>query len=188
MPIPDPESREEVGRDLNNVNPQQDLASILLATGHGDLVKVALGSPAYDNDITHVLIDALQLSDVDMAKSAALHLRGRDLTNATVLEIEQSRRPVQRLVSLALLPPTSHGAGTMDSPVAKTTQSLALAILSQPAILCNPGVLRWIPAGVVHMLMVGLNLRIRLKDNKPVLIAADGREHILPDDAYVPWW
>ncbi len=188
MPAPEPALWEEVWPDFSAASPSYGLSTVLLAAGHGDLVKVASGSPAYDNDITHALIDALLLSDADMAKSAALHLRRRDVTNATVLEIEQSRRPIQRLAALALLHPTGTGAWTKDLRQMKTAQSLALAILSQPDILCNSGVLRWIPADVIHMFMADLNLRIRLKDNKPMLITADGREHVLSDDAYVPWW
>ncbi|MFN8595297.1 MAG: NACHT domain-containing protein, partial [Anaerolineae bacterium] len=183
--IPNPESREEIWRDLNTANPQHDLATVLLTSGYNDLVKVASGSPAYDNDITHALIDALQSGDVNTAISAAVYLQGRDLTNATVLEIEQGRRPIQRLVNLALMPSAGQQTMTDMWRRMKLIQSLALAVLSQPEILCNPGVLRWVPASVVHMLMVALNLRIRLKDNRPILITADGREQILPDDAYV---
>ena len=112
----------------------------------------------------------------------------RDLTNATILEMEQSRRPIQRLVNLALMPSTNQQTPTAAWQQMKMTQSLALTVLSQPDILRNLGVLRWIPDDVIHMLMACLNLRIRMKDNKPMLITADGREHVLSADVRVPWW
>jgi hypothetical protein len=188
LPIPVPESWEEVWREDNATIPQIDLALVLVAAGHGGLVKGSSRSEMQDNDIAQALIDALQLDDATMAQAAALHLRRRDLTNATILEMEQSRRPIQRLINLALMPSTNQQTPTAAWQQMKMTQSLALTVLSHPDILCNPGVLRWIPDGVIHMLMACLNLRIRMKDNKLMLITADGREHVLSADVRVPWW
>jgi hypothetical protein len=188
LPAPVPESREEVWSGEGVNSPQIDLALVLVAAGHSDLAAAETGSSAYDNDITQALIDALQLDDATIACAATQHLYHRDLANATILEMEQGRRPVQRLVNIALTPSTDQLTASNIQQQAKMPQSLALAVLSQPDILCNPGVLRWIPEGVIHMLMASLNLRIRFKDNKPMLITADGQEHVLASNIRVPWW
>lgn len=188
LPAPAPESWEEVWEERSSANPQIDLSLVLVAAGHSALAKAIASSSTHDNDVTHALIDALELDDATIAESAARHLRGRDLANATILEMEQSHRPIQRLVKLVLMRSTNPPVSTTDWQPIKRTQSLALAILSQPDILCNPGVLRWIPNGVIHMLMASLNLRLRLKNNKPMLITADGHEHVLSADVRVPWW
>ena len=188
LPVSSPESWEDAWTGYGTSIPQIDLAMVLVAAGHGDLVGTAPAPAVHDNDVTQALIDALQLDNIAIAQAAALQLRYRDLANATILEMEQGRRPVQRLVNFALMPLTSQLTSTDARHQLKTTQTLALTVLSQPEILCNPGILRWIPDSVIHMLMASLNLRIRVKDNKPMLVSADGCEHVLSSDARISWW
>jgi hypothetical protein len=188
LPAPVPESWEEVWNGEGGVTPYIDLSLVLVAAGHSDLATAATRSSVHENDIAQALIEALQWDDATIACAATQHLYHRDLANATIIEMEQGRRPIQRLVNIALAPSTDQSTASNIRQQAKLPQSLALAVLSQPDILCNPGVLRWIPEGIIHMLMAGLNLRIRFKDNKPMLITADGQERVLASNIRVPWW
>jgi hypothetical protein len=173
---PGEDDLEQIWPDLDIATPELDLPAVLIATGQNGPAQQALREGTKDNRaITLALVEALTFGDEEIARAVACHLVQRNIEQQTVMDFWNKAAPIDRLVELAVRHSTTQHAAAYDLQRAKIAQAAALTVLSQPAILTNPTLLKRIPESVIHTLMAGFHMLVLMKDNKPLVITADGR-------------
>jgi hypothetical protein len=167
---------EYVARDIQGAQSQIELNELLCQSGKAELADSLLHPKRIDQQaITHALIDILQSGDARLVREAAVFLTQRDL-GPTVLEMLKNSGPIDRLAELAQSHPTTSHIPAQEVQRSRMAQSATLAILGRPVVLSDESLLKRIPEGVIHTLMVDLHLRVRKDGNRVTIITADGRE------------
>ncbi len=93
-----------------------------------------------------------------------------------MMEMLKNSGPIDRLTELAQSRPVSSHVPSQEIQRSRMAQSAALAILGQPEVLGNESLLKRIPEGVIHTLMLDLHLRVRKDGSRLTIFTADGRE------------